>query len=48
MDKAMELLNWIFQDFWHFLGVFLLLGAVGNIFSGWFSKTVYHRKDEED
>lgn len=27
-----EVLNWTFQDIWHFLGVLILISAIGNIF----------------
>jgi hypothetical protein len=30
----LEILNFIFQDFWHWLGTFLLLGVVSNAFTG--------------
>lgn len=34
----MELLNFIFTDFWHFIGSIILLGVVGEIIVGIFKK----------
>lgn len=31
----MELLNFIFQDFWHWIGSFLILGAIAHGLGGW-------------
>lgn len=30
----MEVLQFVFQDFWHWLGSFLLLGVIANIPTG--------------
>lgn len=34
MNELMQLLNWIFQDFAHFLGSLFLIAAVGRAL-GW-------------
>jgi len=34
MDNFITLLNWVFKDFWHFIGVLLLLEVLAKILSG--------------
>jgi len=45
----MTILQFIFQDFWHFIGVLLILevvfGGLGNMFS---KQIIYKKIDKED
>lgn len=45
----LEILEFIFQDFWHWFGTFLLLGVITNGITGMFTKTIIKQtnKDEE-
>ena len=45
----MEILNFVFQDFWHFLGTWLILGTIASIFRGIFTiQNIYPAKKEKD
>lgn len=44
-----EVLEFIFQDIWHFIGMFLLVGTISCGLGSMFSKTIiYKNKDDEE
>ena len=43
----LEILRFIFQDFWHWLGTFLLLGAVFQGIGNMFSRTVIKNENKK-
>jgi hypothetical protein len=43
----MEFLQWMFQDFPHFLGMIVLISIVGTLING-FVRAIQGRKDDDE
>jgi hypothetical protein len=43
----MEFLQWMFQDFWHFIGMIILISVVGTCING-FIKALNRMPGDED
>jgi hypothetical protein len=43
-----EVLEFVFKDFWHFLGSVIILGCIAEIFSAIFTRKTVIVKEKED